>query len=254
MPNEVKISRTKTIIHKVQYKIDKDNQFPQLTIEYLADLLANNPRGVPNVLDYEIKQHDVHFKISAEDTHLDFTLHYADKIYKFSTPENTNSIPQIIGYEYKDRVTKVDYVSFFTKHKENMTEHRIYQIGRRYGTDEFTVEDLFRLGELNYDIENFDKSILHYEKALIIKPDNFIILGNLGLASICKGDYVKAISSYKKALGINAEDPIIWDNLGIAYEYNEEFIKAKEAYLKAYELDPEDEEIKTHLKQLDSKS
>lgn len=130
--DKVKISRTKSIIHKVQYKIDENNQFPQLTIEYLAELLSNNPRGVPNVLDYEIKQHNVHFKISAENTRLDFTLHYADKIYKFSTPENADNPPQIIGYEYKDRVTKVDYVSFFTKPKGNITEHRIYQIGRRY--------------------------------------------------------------------------------------------------------------------------
>ena len=90
------------------------------------------------------------------------------------------------------------------------------------------LNDLFGLGELNYEIQDYDKAIKFYSQALECEPDDVDILTSLGLAYICKSEYRKAIQLYKKALEIEIDDPLIWDNLGIAYEYNQEYEKAKE--------------------------
>lgn len=64
----------------------------------------------------------------------------------------------------------MDIVSFFTIPKDGKFEHRIYQLGRRYGSDEYTINDLFGLGELNYDIKNYDKTIEFYTRHWNMNP------------------------------------------------------------------------------------
>ena len=228
---------TKSILHKQEYP--KGTAIPLFDIEKIGNILFML-EFIPQPLDYEEVTHDVNFRNVDEKTRKDIIYHYADKV-----PNVENG--EMKGFNYLDRITKVDIVSFFTIEKEGTVEFRIYQIGRRYSAEGFTIDDLYGLGELNYDIENYDKAIEYYNKALEIEPDDPGTMNNLGLAFICKTNYKEAISLYQKSLKIDPEDSITWDNLGLAYEYNNEYEKAKEVYQKALDLDSSDEEIQQHL-------
>ena len=234
---------TKSVLYKRKYP--KGTPIPDNDIEKIGGILFML-EFIPRHLDYQEATHDVTFRNINEKTRKDITYHYADKVPNIENDE-------IKGFKYLDRITKVDIVSFFTLEKEGFIEFRIYQIGRRYGSEEFTVADLFGLGELNYDIENYDKAIEYYNKALEIKPDDPGTIHNLGLAYVCKENYEEAISSYRKSLNIDPEDAVTWDNLGIAYEYNNEFKNAKDAYQKALDFDPSDNEISLHLSEINKK-
>ena len=148
---------------------------------------------------------------------------------------------------------KVDNVSFFTNVKDGINEHRIYQIGARYEAKEFTVNDLFGLGELNYGAELYDEAIKLFMRGLEIDKDNPDFLVHLGLCYICKDEFSEAVRLYQKALEINSEDAITWENLGIAYEYLKDKENAKKAYQKAFELEPEDKEIKEHFEKIENR-
>lgn len=236
-------SKTKSLLHKREYT--KGTTIPDFDIEEIGNILFML-EFIPPHLDYEEVTHDVNFRNVDEKTRKDIIYHYADKVPIVENDE-------FKGYKYLDRITKVDIVSFFTKEREGIVEFRIYQIGRRYGSEEFSIDDLFGLGELNYDIENYDKAIEYYTKVLGLEPEDTDTMNNLGLTLVCKFNYSEAISFYQKALEIDSEDSITWDNLGLAYEYNNEYEKAKEAYQKALDLDSSDVEVKQHLIDINEK-
>jgi len=237
------VNKTKSLLYRREYA--KGTTIPDFGIEEIGNILFML-EFIPRHLDYEEVTHNVIFRNIDERTRKDIVYHYADKI-----PIVENG--EFKGHKYLDRIAKVDVVSFFTKEKEGITEFRIYQIGRRYGSQEFSVADLFGLGELNYDNENYDKAIEYYTKVLELEPEDPGTMNNLGLALVCKEDYKEAISVYLKSLEIDPNDPITWDNLGIAYEHTNDFEKAKEACQKALELEPSDEEIHQHLDEINEK-
>ena len=241
--SKAEVSKTKSLLHKREYT--KGTTIPDFNIEEIGDILYML-EYIPRHLDYEVATHNVNFKNVDEKTRKDIIYHYADKI-----PIVENG--EFKGYKYLDRITKVDVVSFFTKEKDGIVEFRIYQIGRRYGSIGYTIDDLFGLGELNYDSENYDKAIEYYTRVLELEPEDSNTMNNLGLALVCKFKYSEAISFYQKALEIDSEDSITWDNLGLAYEYNNEYEKAKEAYQKALDLDSSDVEVKQHLIDINEK-
>ncbi len=244
------MSPTKSLIYKKEYI--EGEALPDFNVNQIGEILIN-VNIIPHFLDYELVNHNINFRNIRESTRDDIIFHYVDLLPIFKELKVGEEYAQINGYKYRDTITKIDIVSFFTNSKEGKCEHRIYQIGGKYGTEALSLNDLFGLGELNYDIKDYDKTIRFYTKALEYEPDDAGILTNLGLTYVCKDEYGKAIRLYKKAIEIEGDDPIVWDNLGIAYEYNQEFEKAKEAYQKAFELDPEDPEIINHLRQIQNK-
>ncbi len=60
----------------------------------------------------------------------------------------------------------------------------------------------FTLGLTYLQMQKVDKSILHFQKAVELKPDNGKAWNNLGRAYIAKGKSDKAKHAYKKALEI----------------------------------------------------
>jgi len=241
--SKAEVSKTKSLLHKREYT--KGTTIHDFDIEEIGSILFML-EFIPRHLDYEEATHNVNFRNVDEKTRKDIIYHYADKVPIIENGEFKD-------FKYLDRITKVDIVSFFTKEKDGRVEFRIYQIGRRYGSEAFSIDDLFGLGELNYDIENYDKAIEYYTKVLELEPEDTDTMNNLGLALVCKSNYKEAISLYQKALEIDSEDSITWDNLGLAYEYNNEYEKAKEAYQKALDLDSSDVEVKQHLIDINEK-
>ncbi|MFX1591975.1 MAG: tetratricopeptide repeat protein [Promethearchaeota archaeon] len=244
------MSRTKSMIYNKEY--NENEPVPELDINQIGEILIE-AEMIPHFLDYELVNHEVNFRNIKEGTREDIIFHYVDYLPIFQEPKDRIESVQINGYRYRDTITKVDIVSFFTNPKEGKYEHRIYQIGARYGSDDLSINDLYGLGELNYDIDDYDKAIKFYNQVLEYEPDDANILNNLGLAYVCKQEYGRAIHLYKKALEFESDDAIIWDNLGLAYEYNGDYEKAKEVYQTALKIDPNDPEIKEHLKEIQKK-
>jgi len=242
--------KTKSIIYKKEYS--EGDPVPDLNVNEIGELLIDANK-IPHFLDYELVTHDINFRFSREETRNDIIYHYVDILPILRGEEKEEEYNQFAGFKYRDTITKVDIVSFFTNPKDGKFEHHIYQIGRKYGSDDLSLNDLFGLGELNYEIQDYDKAIKFYSQALEYEPDDVDILISLGLAYIGKSEYGKAIKLFKKALEIERDYPLIWDNLGIAYEYNQEYEKAKDAYQKAFNLDPDDSEIIEHLKEIERK-
>ncbi len=248
--DQVQIQRTKSLVYKREYT--KGTTISELTIEDIGDILVEVSM-IPHYLDYEEGKHLVNFRNIRDGTRKDITFHYAHIVPIFGDAVDERGVLQPIGEDITGKVTEVDNVSFFTNEKNGISEHRIYQIGARYEAKELTIDDLFGLGELNYDIEHYDKAIEYYNKVLEIEPEDLDTINNLGLAFVSKTNYKEAISLYQKALNIDPEDSITWDNLGLAYEYNNEYDKAKDAYQKASDLDSSDEDIQQHLTEINEK-
>ncbi len=66
------------------------------------------------------------------------------------------------------------------------------------------------------------KAILHFEKALKIKPDYAIVHNNLGIALIQIGEIEKAIKHFKTALRIKPDFTPAQENLEILQKQQEE--------------------------------
>jgi len=248
--SKAEVSKTKSLVYKREYT--KGSTISELTVEDIGNILIE-AKMIPHYLDYEEEKHYVNFRNVKDGTRKDLTFHYAHIVPIFGDAVDDRGFLQPIGQDITGRVTKVDNVSFFTNEKNGVYEHRIYQIGARYEAIEFTIEDFFGLGDLNHEIEDYDKAIEFYNKVLELEPENTDAISNSGLACLCKGDDEKAFSLLHEALKIDPEDSLTWDCLGIAYEHINEFEKAKEAYQKGLELDSSDEYIQQHLNQINKK-
>jgi len=114
------------------------------TYENIRDILLEINKGIvcgismlPYDQKYEIRDFNVNFRNILNETRKDITFFYK---YKYSMEEPGFKI-KITGYRLGTDIQKVDIISFFTKVKENKTEHRIYQIGRIYSSSSEILDD-----------------------------------------------------------------------------------------------------------------
>ncbi len=86
------------------------------------------------------------------------------------------------------------------------------------------------------------------KKALLLSPDNPVVLNYLGYSWVDRGIYYKQAFEYiKKAVQLAPDQGYIIDSLGWAYYKVSEYEKAIEYLEKATELQPEEAEINDHL-------
>lgn len=111
------------------YKIISESIIPNISIEQIGQILSEAQRLPPSA-SYELKEFPVNFKSVLEGTRKDIIFHYKHLIPQIKTSNDGNKI--IDGWKDTGRIDSVDIISFFTKIKNNTSEHRIYQIGRRY--------------------------------------------------------------------------------------------------------------------------
>lgn len=93
------------------------------------------------------------------------------------------------------------------------------------------------LGDLFSKIQQYDKAIEAYAKALNIQPANADILVKLGNAHFDREAYEKAIGAYSKALAIDTRNADVLTDLGIAYRRTKKPKKALDAFRKAAQID-----------------
>ena len=85
----------------------------------------------------------------------------------------------------------------------------------------------------------YEKAVMHYTRAIRLKPDIPEGYNNRGNVYYDKGDVDKAIKDYNKAIEYNPDDALLYNNRGSVYFDEGSIDKAIEDWNKAVELDPD---------------
>ena len=88
--------------------------------------------------------------------------------------------------------------------------------------------------------KKYEKAILHYTKALKLKPDLPEGYNNRANAYRDNGEFDKAIEDYKVAIEVDPQDAVPYNNRGVAYLNEGKVGEAIIDFTKAIECDPED--------------
>ena len=125
---------TKSLLYKYTYQdVDSAGSLPKVSAKDIGQLLVDIELIWP-FIDYEVTNFPVNFRNVLEGTRKDIVFSYKDKEPVLGEPflRNGELIPTLKEMKDTERIIKVDIVSFFTKIKDNSSEYRVYQIGRRY--------------------------------------------------------------------------------------------------------------------------
>ena len=231
----------KTLIHKEVYNIISQKDIPNLSVEKIAQIISNSPKALSTYSKYELDQFPVKFRNVIEGTRKDLTLHYSIKGVKlvYKDPLEFEGIKYYETFSHEESentILKVDYVSFFTKPKENINEHRIYQIGPRYSNkEEINLETLIRIYEKEGNITSTINTLKKLLKINSNDPKRWTHLGEL-LVKI--EQYDNAIEACKKAIELVGIFTPAWICLGMAYYGKGDTEKAKKFIKKTLDDDP----------------
>lgn len=96
-----------------------------------------------------------------------------------------------------------------------------------------------KLGVLYYRMNQNDKALHYYTKAIELMDAEPIYYENIGLAYEKSKDEVKAIEAYQKAIALEKEKGTYFNRLGLFYYNKADDLKAIEYYKKAIEREPD---------------
>jgi tetratricopeptide (TPR) repeat protein len=97
---------------------------------------------------------------------------------------------------------------------------------------------LYYLAIVNYQMEDYDETILNIKKALNRNPVNAEANNLFGNVLMVKGEVKEAIISYQKAIEINPYFADAYNNLGMTYMYSTQLDEAIKYFQKAIEINP----------------
>ncbi|MBF6567941.1 MAG: tetratricopeptide repeat protein [Candidatus Binataceae bacterium] len=108
------------------------------------------------------------------------------------------------------------------------------------------------VGNINYDLHNYDQAAAAYEHYLKLKPNDPDVHTDLGTMYLSSGNPDQAIVQYKQAVQVNPKFFQAYYNLGIAYSQENQAANARINFEQALALAPDDQsrnEIKQMLAQ-----
>ena len=74
---------SKSIIHKKIYEnIDGKEDLPKMGVDEIAQILIDDPRGIPNCERHELTSHPVNFRSVMDDSRKDIIFHYKEMVNK----------------------------------------------------------------------------------------------------------------------------------------------------------------------------
>jgi Flp pilus assembly protein TadD len=81
----------------------------------------------------------------------------------------------------------------------------------------------------------FDDAIAHYKAAINIKPDQYVLLNNLGMSYYLNREYKKSAETLLKAIeaGSDLKNAKVYNNLGLVLGKLDRYEEALEAFKKA---------------------
>jgi len=98
-----------------------------------------------------------------------------------------------------------------------------------------------------YEPIDLDKAIFHYKKALTFKPNDDMVLFNLGNALLEKGCVDEAIRHYLSALKIKPDYPAALNNLGEAFGKKGDYDKAIYCFITLLRTETEKSNVRMNL-------
>ena len=104
-----------------------------------------------------------------------------------------------------------------------------------YGADK-KAEEFFEQGKKFSSVENADKAIDNYSKAIKINPKFVKAYNNRGIAYVWKKKYDLAIADFNKAIELDPKNGKAYNNRAIVYSYQGETDKALQDIQKAQSL------------------
>ena len=91
----------------------------------------------------------------------------------------------------------------------------------------------YNLGVFYLNENQLDRSVIHLNRSLTLKPDNYLAYHSLGLVYSIKGEMEKAIEYFQKALTSNPGSTETRNTLGAIYQEMGFLDKAEEEFLAA---------------------
>ena len=113
-----------------------------------------------------------------------------------------------------------------------------------------TTDALIRRGNRFYNKQDYDQSLVNYDKALKKSPGNPDAHFNLGDAQYRKNDYEKAAASYDDVLQSKADENTrqsAYYNKGVAMIRQKKLDESIDAWKNALRLNPDDSEARENL-------
>ena len=92
-------------------------------------------------------------------------------------------------------------------------------------------------------IENYEKAIVYYKKAIVFDKEFAFAYDNMGICYRRLNEYDKAIEAYEKSLEIDPNGLLPLQNIGIAYVYKKQYKKAVKSYEKLAKVDSDNPEV-----------
>lgn len=98
---------------------------------------------------------------------------------------------------------------------------------------------MYRIGEAYYQIQDYSKALLYYNKALEIKPLALDFINKKGIALMQLKRWDEAEKVFQSVLVENPYNTVSLNNLGYLYAQNGKIDEAQRLYDKALSLDPD---------------
>lgn len=94
------------------------------------------------------------------------------------------------------------------------------------------------LGLIYRQIKKYDAAVIHYKKAIEIKPDETFLYSNLGVVYRKMKKYADAVKMFQKCIELEPKQPVYHLNLAIAFRAQQKYELAIAEYSQAVDLDP----------------
>ena len=133
---------------------------------------------------------------------------------------NLKSIQKILYKNPKAAIKKLKIL--INKKNKNLKNAKIY----------------YYLGQSYFKLNNDDKAIMYYKKAIKQNPKYIKSYNSLGLLYNKNHNYKNAYIAFSKLVKINSRNPVYYNNLGFIEEEREKNHKAIEFFNKAVSLNP----------------
>jgi len=117
------------------------------------------------------------------------------------------------------------------------------RLGRAIDGGSSAVLD-YTLGNIYFQLEEFDDAIEAYEAAIAKFPNYRQAYENLGLAHVRKGDLDGALPALTQVIELGGNKSVTWGLIGFAYAAAGNSLNAETAYRMAMMLDPEENDWK----------
>ena len=167
-------------------------------------------------------------------------------LYNQGQLEQTASLAESLAGQYPNALILYDilgaaYMGLQNADKTIESYQKALQLNPNH-TDAYN-----NMGTALYDQGRFDEAVESYQKAVAVEPDFADAHHNLGNALKQTGELTKAIGSYKACLVINPDDAEVLLSYGNALESYGDFHAAIEVYGQVIKISPTSKTVKTNM-------